>query len=142
MLERPPPHFRLLVCIADGTLMRVSRGHDREPPASASATASSLSCGADFGNSLRNVKRLATLTPDRRPILTPREVVPVVHRRGPRRERARPKRAGERTAREVPVHPPGQPVGRAKGSGAVLERQLSLPVSTMSQWWVRRSRSA
>jgi hypothetical protein len=34
----------------------------------------------------RRVKRLATLTPDRRPILTPRQVVPVVHRRGPRRE--------------------------------------------------------
>ena len=44
-----------------------------------------------------------------------------MHRRGPGRERARPKRAGERTAREVPVHPPGQPVGRAEGSGAVLE---------------------
>src|SRR5687767_1379963 len=53
------------------------------------------------------VKRLATLTPDWSAILTPREVVPVVHRRGPRRERARLEHAGERTAREVPVHPPG-----------------------------------
>ncbi len=41
------------------------------------------------GRELLAVKRLATLTPDRRPILTPREVVSVVHRRGPRRERAR-----------------------------------------------------
>ena len=81
-------------------------------------------------------------TPDRRPMLTPAEVVPVVHRRGPRRERARLKRAGERTAREVPVHPPGQPVGRADGQARFLKRQLSLPVSTMSQWWVRRSSSA
>ena len=35
--------------------------------------------------------------------------------------------------------------GRAKpGSGQArrLNRQLSLPVSTMSQWWVRRSRRA
>ena len=69
--------------------------------------------GSDAGL-VQPVKRLATLTPDRRPMLTPAEVVPVVHRRGPRRERARSRRAGERTAREVPVHPPGQPVGRRK----------------------------
>jgi len=34
----------------------------------------------------------------------------------------------------------GRPVGGR--SGAVLKRQLSLPVSTISQWWVSRSSSA
>src|ERR1700692_1181393 len=43
----------------------------------------------------------------------------------------------------------GEQVGRVVGGGAgcggqarFLNRQLSLPVSTMSQWWVRRSRRA
>jgi hypothetical protein len=39
-------------------------------------------------------------------------VVPVVHRRVPRRDRACFKRTGEWTAREAPVCPPGQPVER------------------------------
>src|SRR3954466_13867820 len=57
-----------------------------------------------------SVKRPGTLTPDRRRTLTPAEVVPVAHRRGRRWVRARSRRAGERTAWEVLVWPPGQPV--------------------------------
>ena len=38
--------------------------------------------------------------------------------------------------------PTGATGGETDGQARFLKRQLSFPVSTMSQWWVRRSRSA
>jgi len=75
------------------------------------------------GKYARNVKRRRRLTPDRLAILTPDDD-----------ELIRPGEAGR-----------GCATGSDQRDGVqarFLKRQLSLPVSTMSQWWVSRSRSA
>ncbi len=72
------------------------------------------------------VNRLSILTPGRRPMLTPLSRADDGER-SPRRSWSGLRSRGE------------------CGGGCqprCLKRQLSLPVSTMSQWWVRRSRSA
>ncbi len=74
----------------------------------------------------RGVNRLSILTPGRRPMLTPLSRADDGER-SPRRSWSGLRSRGE------------------CGGGCqprCLKRQLSLPVSTMSQWWVRRSRSA
>ena len=107
------------------------------------------------------VNRLATGTPYRRAKRTPGEhpfvrapAEPIL----PSRPMHWMSRRAERRSRTAAVQrPPAGLVldgrehdGRMVGAGAVLarrqarclNRQLSLPVSTISQWWVRRSRSA
>src|ERR1700736_1377150 len=69
---------------------------------------------------------------------------------GPRAWRAVPPQATERHAWGGAVDPPGRAAGggvRGGGFGfwaqaRFLNRQLSLPVSTISQWWVSRSKRA
>jgi hypothetical protein len=92
----------------------------------------------------RAVKSLPTTTPISRSIATPQGLVQVC----PGSEQEGPARSG------VPATSPTErsaggtclPTGASRGGTAVqvrfLNRQLSLPVSTMSQWCVRRSSSA
>ena len=62
---------------------------------------------------------------------------------GTRARRAVPSRATERRAWGGAVGPRGRSAGLGTaGQARFLKRQLSLPVSRMSQWWVRRSSSA
>src|SRR6476620_1126563 len=84
------------------------------------------------------------LTHDRRLKLTQHRcrLVPVVHR-GPARRRV-PARGWRSDARGVFLwtHRCKFWTADDEAQARFLKRQLSLPVSTMSQWWVRRSSSA
>ena len=82
---------------------------------------------------LATVNRHAKGTPDRRPKGTPSD-----DRDGSRcsAHRSRRRRWAEQRGRVV-VRGAG-----GRGQARFLNRQLSFPVSTISQWWVRRSRSA
>src|SRR5271170_42152 len=78
-----------------------------------------------------SVNRRAKLTPDRRPKLTPVWLA---------------RRVALAPAELVGVVEPGRARWREErcleGQARFLKRQLSLPVSTMSQWCVRRSSNA
>ncbi len=108
--------------------------------------------GSDAADRLaKTVNRLGKLTPYRRASLTPfsdgSRVVPVVHRRAPRpAPRAATSAGGDGRGRCLWTHRvnpgDGGPGEGFQAASRFLKRQLSLPVSTMSQWWVSRSRSA
>jgi hypothetical protein len=90
------------------------------------------------------VKSLPTTTPISRSIATPQglvQVCPGSEQEGPARSGVTATSPTERSAGGACL-----PTGASRGGSAVqvrfLKRQLSLPVSTMSQWWVRRSSSA
>ena len=92
----------------------------------------------------RVVKSLPTATPISRSIATPLGLVqacPGSEQEGPARSGVTAASPTERSAGSACL-----PTGASRGGTAVqvrfLNRQLSLPVSTMSQWWVRRSSSA
>jgi hypothetical protein len=93
----------------------------------------------------QRVNRRAKGTPDRHPKGTPLRrwdrLVQVVHRRDPRASRSA--LTSDEAAR---VGGPCAPTWASRGGTAAqtrcLKRQLSLPVSMISQWWVSRSSSA
>src|SRR5882724_11932157 len=90
-----------------------------------------------------NVKRFVNRrwigTPDRHAIGTPLRVVPVVHRRDPRAPRSALTSDGAARAGGPCAPTGGTPRGWGSGGGGFavqarfLKRQLSLPVSTISQ---------
>ena len=79
------------------------------------------------------------------PCLTGRRVVQVVHRRGPSAPAALVTKLAEGALGRFLWTHLGNPAGvgvRGRDQLRLLKRQLSLPVSMMSQWWVRRSSRA
>ena len=97
-----------------------------------------------LARSLRQcVKSLGTVTPVSHRMSTPQTFDPGLstwgHRRDPRPERSA-LRCAKRRVWEVPVRQVGK-VGR-RPQLRFLKRQLVLPVSMISQWWVRRSSMA
>src|SRR6266568_662779 len=96
-----------------------------------------------YPGAIEGVKRHAIGTPDRHGKGTPHwpsdRLVPVANRRVPRASRSALTSDGAARVGGACL-----PTGASRGGtqARFLKRQLSFPVSMISQWWVSRSRSA
>ena len=94
-----------------------------------------------------SVNRRRILTPHRHPKLTPRScsvlsLVPVVHRSSARAAKCPSRRLTQRRACWACGPTGARGCDRSDNQERCLSRQLSFPVSRISQWWVSRSSNA